>query len=445
MANDTETLDQGVIPAVSANKSAGSKSNAGFALTMIVLVCALGGYLYYSGQDNTVTVDEDGIEYVEGKKGRNTPESVTEETVGQDVGPRSDFIFDPEQLLEGNENSQQPPQSEDSIAAQAERMRIEQFKMDTLAQLAAREEAVNAKMAELQEQSATLEAMMQQQNDEDMKKRRESVTTVYNALDRKPSSDPLPTDDKLESMRNSINSQIDALNSFATQSQGAGEFDPYGLLGGGEEQQDSVNKRVSRSNSAPIKLEATVIENPDYLLAEGTNIEGVLETAVDSTVPGKVRGRVTQDVYSFNGKRKLISRGTQLNGDYMGDLQNGQAVIFVTWSNAQTCDRIKVPLDSPLADGLGRSGLSGDLETFFWERFGTSLMLSTIGAAAAGDGEDNRLRTAGENFNRSAEVALENSINIRNVLRRGPGAVINVMVNQDIDFSSVADVLGSCE
>jgi hypothetical protein len=39
-------------------------------------------------------------------------------------------------------------------------------------------------------------------------------------------------------------------------------------------------------------------------------IKGVLETAIQSDLPGMVRASTSEDVYSFDGRRVLIPKGT---------------------------------------------------------------------------------------------------------------------------------------
>jgi type IV secretion system protein VirB10 len=51
-------------------------------------------------------------------------------------------------------------------------------------------------------------------------------------------------------------------------------------------------------------------------VTQGTLISAILETAIDSDLPGYVRAVVSQDVRSFDGKRVLVPRSSRLIGQY---------------------------------------------------------------------------------------------------------------------------------
>ena len=127
---------------------------------------------------------------------------------------------------------------------------------------------------------------------------------------------------------------------------------------------------------------ATRFNRTDALIAQGTTIRGFLETAINTDLPGMVRAVVREDVHSLDGSRILIAKGSRLVGEYKSGLARGQKRIFIVWSRVMRADGISVDIASPGADRLGRAGLTGDIDTHFWERFGSAIMLSVIGGAA---------------------------------------------------------------
>ena len=128
---------------------------------------------------------------------------------------------------------------------------------------------------------------------------------------------------------------------------------------------------------------ARKIERIDALVPEGTLIPGILETAIVSDLPGQIRAIVSDDVYSFDGRRVLIPTGTRLIGEYQSEIVRGQKRIFVVWTRMLRDDGVSVRLNSIGADSLGRSGLTGRVDNKFRERFGAAILLSIVGGGAS--------------------------------------------------------------
>lgn len=129
-------------------------------------------------------------------------------------------------------------------------------------------------------------------------------------------------------------------------------------------------------------VKATRFDRTDALVPQGTMIRGFLETAINTDLPGMVRAVVREDVRSLDGARILIPKGSRLVGEYKSGLERGQKRIFIVWSRLFRSDGLSVEIASPGADRLGRAGLPGKIDTHFWERFGSAVMLSVIGGAA---------------------------------------------------------------
>ncbi len=129
-------------------------------------------------------------------------------------------------------------------------------------------------------------------------------------------------------------------------------------------------------------VKATRFARTDALVAQGTLIRGFLETAINTDLPGMVRAVVREDVRSLDGRRVLIPKGARLVGEYKSGLARGQKRVFIVWSRVNRSDGLSVEIASPGADRLGRAGMGGTVDTHFWERFGSAIMLSVIGGAA---------------------------------------------------------------
>tara|TARA_R110000772_G_scaffold262888_1_gene382235 strand:+ start:10099 stop:11259 length:1161 start_codon:yes stop_codon:yes gene_type:complete len=178
--------------------------------------------------------------------------------------------------------------------------------------------------------------------------------------------------------------------------------------------------------------------NRNFTVEAGAQIPCVLQTALDSTLSGLVTCVVSNDIRSATGQVVLMEKGTRIIGEYQGGLRQGQARVFVAWNRAVTPQGVAMELASPAADSLGRTGITGDVETFFWKRFGGALLLSIVGDA--GNAASNAVSGAREITNVPDDVAseaLRGQGNISPVLRAPQGTNIVVLAAHDLDFSSV--------
>ncbi|MBU2146989.1 MAG: type IV secretion system protein VirB10 [Alphaproteobacteria bacterium] len=199
---------------------------------------------------------------------------------------------------------------------------------------------------------------------------------------------------------------------------------------------------------------AKKIERIDAFVPEGTLIPGILETAIISDLPGQVRAIVSQDVFSFDGRRVLIPTGTRLIGEYQSEVTRGQKRIFVVWTRMLRDDGVSVRLNSIGADSLGRAGLTGRVDNKFRERFGAAILLSIVGGgasyltgygsdAATGVSDDAQRaeelarETIAQTFSDMANQALGDSLRIPPTISVSQGERIFVFVRQDLDFSDL--------
>lgn len=225
-----------------------------------------------------------------------------------------------------------------------------------------------------------------------------------------------------------------------------------GLTVAGEDR--SSKFLAAASSIGDRSAQAKKIERIDALVPEGTLIPGILETAIVSDLPGQVKAIVSQDVYSFDGRRILIPTGTRLIGEYQSEITRGQTRIFVVWTRMLRDDGVSVRLNSIGADSLGRAGLTGRVDKKFRERFGAAILLSIVGAgasyltgygseAAAGKGDDAQnaeeltRETLAQTFSDMANQALGDSLRIPPTISVSQGERIFVFVRRDLDFSAM--------
>jgi len=186
---------------------------------------------------------------------------------------------------------------------------------------------------------------------------------------------------------------------------------------------------------------ASVLPTRRFLLAKGAFIDCTLETAIDSTLPGMTTCITATDTFSADGTVVLLERGTKLVGETRGEVQQGSSRLFVLWTEARTPTGVVVPLSSPGTDELGRSGLSGDVNRHFWDRFGAAILLTVINGAV--QGAVNSRNSSGSlviSPSTSTDVmtdVLRSTINIPPTITKAQGDRIQVFVARDVDFRSV--------
>jgi type IV secretion system protein VirB10 len=234
----------------------------------------------------------------------------------------------------------------------------------------------------------------------------------------------------------------------------SGEGDS-GLTVAGEDRNSKY--LAAASGLADRTAKARQIERIDAMIPEGTLIPGILETAINSDLPGQIRAITSQDVYSFDGRRVLIPTGTRLIGEYQSEVTRGQKRIFVIWTRLLRDDGVSVRLNSIGADSLGRSGLTGHVDNKWRERFGSAIMLSVVGAGASfltgygsdqafGDddsdaqrGEELARETIAETFSDMANQVLGENLRIPPTISVSQGERVFVYVRQDLDFGAMYD------
>ncbi len=190
---------------------------------------------------------------------------------------------------------------------------------------------------------------------------------------------------------------------------------------------------------------ARVLPTQRLLLPKGAFIDCTLETAIDSTLPGLATCVTATDTFSADGTVVLLDRGTKLIGETRGQVQQGAARVFVLWSEARTPTGVVVPLDSPGADELGRSGLPGEVDRHFWQRFGAAILISTIDGAVQASVQSSSKGSGTVIYNPSGaqdvmSEVLKSTVNIAPSVRKNNGDRIQVLVARDVDFSSVYEL-----
>ena len=239
-------------------------------------------------------------------------------------------------------------------------------------------------------------------------------------------------------------------------------------------QETNANSQfLSNRASAPVEVaKAERTPRIDALVAQGTMIRGVLETAINTDLPGMVRAVTREDVWSFDGRRVLIPSGTRLIGEYNAGVQQNQKRAFIVWTRLIRPDGISVSIGSIGTDDLGRSGMDGDVDNHYLARYGPVLLVSILAGGAQvlsttnnygsngpitttyvnpatgqptslttyPNGQGGQLAAQGaqavaQGFSQTAQEMLKASQAIQPTITIDQGALISIFVRRDLDFS----------
>ncbi|MFC0206487.1 type IV secretion system protein VirB10 [Novosphingobium soli] len=224
-----------------------------------------------------------------------------------------------------------------------------------------------------------------------------------------------------------------ALSDVAGVASGNGQND------GGSTPPRTTNLDTLKQTSSIGTASARMIGDRNYLVTAGAIIPCTLQIAMDSSVPGYTTCIIPRDVYSDNGRVVLLEKGTRVFGEYQGGLQRGQNRLFAMWTRAVTPRGVAIDIGSPASDPLGRAGITGKIDRFFWQRFGAAMLFSVLDAGGQIAGQavspqgSSVFRTPGD----TTSQILQDTQNIRPIVRVNQGSELAITVAKDFDFSQV--------
>lgn len=187
-----------------------------------------------------------------------------------------------------------------------------------------------------------------------------------------------------------------------------------------------------------------------YALYQGAWIPCALMWALNSDMPGEAGCMVTEDVYSNSPSRALvISKYSQLFGPYSSDVANGQTRFLIAFRRLRFPSGASVDLGAMTgADRTGRAGVTGEVNSHFWEMFGSSFLIAgltrlvgrndqpsgtTVNINLPGGGGVSSLSAAaGQVIVDTAQKVLARNTTIKPTLDQEAGVKLMVLVNRDL-------------
>ena len=223
---------------------------------------------------------------------------------------------------------------------------------------------------------------------------------------------------------------------------------------------------ISELKESDIKVDATYISDSSTTIAQGKMLTAILETAINTELPGVVRAIVSRDIYGESGNKVLIPRGSRLYGSYSSSIQRGQGRVEVNWTRLIRPDGVSLNISFSASDQFGRSGIPGDVDNRYSSVIFNSLLSSvlTVGTAAAAqkllnnNNNNNTTTTVNQNQGITTTTSnatnqaiydvtktiidtfgqiITNTIDLNPVIRIPQGTRVTVIVNSDIKIPPV--------
>jgi type IV secretion system protein VirB10 len=224
----------------------------------------------------------------------------------------------------------------------------------------------------------------------------------------------------------------------------------------------NINERFMKSAGSSIVQTSVAnrLADPSRMIVQGTIVSAVLETAIDTQLPGNLRAQVMEPVFSFDGSRILMPQGTILIGQFNNNVDLAQKRVLIAWNRAITPDGQSIALGSSGTDRLGRAGTLGNVDNRYMLKFSAAAVSSAITVAPAmisrsiaGKDENNSGTTiniggsgssggsgqdvaeaASNAFGGQATKAVDKYLDLPPIIRIPQGEEIRIFINRDLVF-----------
>lgn len=135
---------------------------------------------------------------------------------------------------------------------------------------------------------------------------------------------------------------------------------------------------IQKLDKTKVSVKTTFVDDRTNVVAQGKLLTAVLETAINTEVPGSVRAIVSHDVYGEAGSEVLISRGSRLFGTYSSQITRGQGRVQITWSRLIRPDGVDLAISSVASDQFGRAGIPGEVDNKYGATVTNSILTSIL-------------------------------------------------------------------
>lgn len=246
------------------------------------------------------------------------------------------------------------------------------------------------------------------------------------------------------------NSTITGPNTYTPAALSTNISNYMGNMGNNYELQNNQSNKVNF-------LEGKVSENSmqwnsDISLWKGTVINGVLDTGINTDLPGQVMGHVTKNVYSSkDSSYLLIPQGSRLFGEYNSLISYGQARVQVVWSTLIRPDGLEINLGSMNGiDPYGFAGYKGRKTEHpfeYMKAMGLIAMFSIMDTKITNtiNGEtnayaQNAISDAYSEGKRLSNKIIERAMDIQPTITLQPGTEVTLITNLTIELPPMENI-----
>jgi type IV secretory pathway VirB10-like protein len=218
-----------------------------------------------------------------------------------------------------------------------------------------------------------------------------------------------------------------------------GQADPYAA------QNNQANKSTFYNNASS----GGGVISGNYLPADilwiGTIVPAVLETAINTDLPGNVIARVTQNIYdSHTGKKLLLPQGAILIAKYNSSISYAQSRVQIVWDLLIRPDGYQLELQGMNGvDAKGMAGLKAKYHENWFEYVKAAGIISMFSVANAKMAEEAAKYAsndmAGAVVSQNAQFMnqvgggiIGRAMNIQPTLTVESGTKINIMLNKNV-------------
>jgi type IV secretion system protein VirB10 len=206
---------------------------------------------------------------------------------------------------------------------------------------------------------------------------------------------------------------------------------------------ETIRYQLTDKDYSPLSQDlSTLPVDRSRTLTTDMRINAVLDDDINSQIPGVAIAIVDKPVFSPNNKYILLPVFTKIICEYQSVEQHGQTRLPMTCTRAIRPDGVSVTLtDAIVADQMGRTGLTGEVDNRTFETYAGAFIMSGISALAqsgvnpnAPAWRGNAQTTFSNNIGQVTADVIQKNISLKPVIYIKAGTRMQIRPKVDIVF-----------